>query len=863
MKAGIVTFVACLLVVSTLYMLADGVFAAENPENVKSWAPRDVMEMLKVLKENSYREGEKISRSNADFETFSYEDGPYPMFKDDGSLGDVQPLSGDWGDHYVSDIMYRPPNNPGGGYSMDATGGAGNFAVGDTHESFIGDQNGNGILEWIAFFSYRPWGMDGIDNDGDGCVDEKTYSDWDGQVGCDMVPDQFSFLEIGGLPDVGGKDGTLAATNDWYSANPGVRLHRIFAMPPGTSYTIPGLKIYYTEIVNNEDFISYHARESDNGVNANPELDNDQDDWYMGSLDARGFPSVPPTAHVCFAGYPFYTGRSALRDDGYVVTSFELHEQYDDRDWNGDGDKEDHVAAYYVVDPATGKCDQGVNGGVYGWYPTNSGEVMTPGYTFESRDNRDWNGDGDKSDTVLLWHDIDSTWSLIGHRYTSFTFTSTPGPFGFGFWGRYSDYVQTRIFPLKFGGTFYKNLGSSQGYYHTYFWLTDDEDGDPQTVLPHHHVGYGFPGDTLAQVCIRIYERENYLKYAGVKLVGGKADGNGDGDTIDVLNAIYCPNEKGGGGNFWVEPTSKFVKGLYEDAQPWIWAGYFFYGSSGDANGLVIVPSFYDEREIYDDADGNLKVESVLYHVYYWITFEKTDIKIVDSEWIGDTAVQPGGTVIGKISILNYGGSSLYLSEDWSLIDIGAYYKVQGLYLEDLGNGDGILDPGEIVSIYFSLRLSSGVPIGPLTVTIHIGHVMAFLETDMTLQVYLKMQGNDLACYRHRQNALRAIRAFDMDDDMGRLHHLIQGKYVNLKKYGVGKMKPEEAVFQLIKWYEEGCKVKGKGGVELAHSAGMRLTGKYGMGISYWGFNPGQEEGNEGNGNGGLTGASRKDVYGI
>ncbi|MCK4444996.1 MAG: hypothetical protein KAW09_10655, partial [Thermoplasmata archaeon] len=70
-------------------------------------------------------------------------------------------------------------------------------------------------------------------------------------------------------------------------------------------------------------------------------------------------------------------------------------------------------------------------------------------------------------------------------------------------------------------------------------------------------------------------------------------------------------------------------------------------------------------------------------------------------------------------------------------------------------------------------------------------------------------------------------------------------------------------LFQLILWYEEGCKIKGKGGVELAHSAGMKLTGKYGMGISFWDLNPGQEDGNEGNGNGGLSGNSRKDVYGF
>ncbi len=860
MRAVIVAFVACLLALSAAYLSVGG-FASENSDGTKDWTPRDTMEMLEVMKENRFRDGERISPSTAGFKSFSYEDGPNPIYEDDGSPLGMGPTANDWGDNYVSEVMYRPPNNPGGAFSMDATGAAGPFGAGDTHESFIGDMNGNGLLEWVVFYSYKTYGEDGIDNDGDGCVDEKTYGDWDGQVGCDMIPDQYTYIHTGGIPDVGGKDGTLVVITDWFSATPSTNVFRIFVTPPWTSYSIP-IMTSYPNVANGEDIISFYAQESDNNVNANPEVDSDMDDFYVGSIDARDFPNVAPTVHECFAGYQLYMGITYVRDDGYVVTSFELREYYDNRDWNGDGDMEDPVAAYYVVDPATGDCDQGVNGGVVGWYPRNSGRVMTPGYTFEDNDNRDWNGDGDMSDTVLLWHDINSTWSLVGHRYTSTTFTTSPGQFGFGFWGRYSDYGQFQTFPLEFGGSHYRYIGYP-GYYVTSFWLLDDEDGDPQSILPTYDVYYGQPGATPGGVCIQLYGRESYLDQAGVKLIGDKADGNGDGDVDDTLGGIFCPDEKGGGGEWWVEPTSKFAKGFYKDVAPWIWTGNIYYASTGEARGLLANTISNTETEVDDDANGNLMIEQVYYHGYYWIKKEDVGLVIEDAVWVGGTDLQPGGSAIGKVSFRNHGPSKIYVSEDSTVLSIESTHSIQGLYLEEELGQDGSLEPGEGATVYFALRLSPGVPIGPLTLTIQVVHGGTLVEADLTLSVSLKMFGNELSCYRHRQNALRAIRAFDLDDDMGMLHNLIQGQYVNMAKYGLGHIEPEAALFQLILWYGEGCEANGKGGVQTAHSAGMMLTGKYGMGISYWELNPGQEGGNEGNGNGGLTGDSRHEIYGF
>jgi hypothetical protein len=862
MKVAVVDLVALFLVVSSLHVLTDVWVTATDDESPGHWTVLDTIDTLKANEMNRWRNGEIIEPHNSERNFFSYENGPYPIPRDDGSYTGVQLVSGDWGDNYVSEVMYSPPHNAGGGYSPEATGGAGDFTVGDTHESTIGDQNGNGVLEWISYYSYRPWGEDGIDNDGDGCVDEKSFGDWDGQIGCDRIPDQYVYFAIGGLPDSGGKLGTLAVTLDWYThPTQYVTLHRIFAMQPFETVNIP-LTARYPQIVDNEDIISYYGPERENAVNANPEMDSDLNDWFVGSIDARDFPSTPATNHVCFAGYRLYMGISSLRPDGHVVTSFELHEEYDGRDWNGDSDKLDVVAAYYVVDPADGSCDQGVNGGVQGIYPRNSGKVLTPSFTLEDLDGRDWNGDGDKDDDVRIWHDIDSTWDLVGHRYTSVTFTSSPGAFGVGFWGLYSSGpTPHHTLSLKFGGAYGKPLGGDPSNVHTYFFLISEEDGDPQTILPEHHVGFGYPGSTLVKACIHVYARENRLEYEGVKLIGGQADGNGDGDTDDTLNYIYCPNEKGGGGEFVVEPTSKYARGLYEDPIPFIWAGNFYYESTGDVNGYVVNPAFYQESQIVDDADGDLVIDGLVsYHIQYWV--ERAELKIDEAIWIGDASVQPGGNVVGRISLLNVGQVPVILRED-TLLYTDDNHWLQGLHLKDLDNENGILEPDEIADVYFALRLGGGTPVGLQTIHIMVVHGNLFLETYMPLEVSLKMEGNDLACYRLRQNALRAMRSFDMDDDWDMLHDLEPGGFVDFTEQGAGLIEPEDAVMQLVSWYAGGCENGVGGNARVAHSAGMMLTTKYGMGIDYWGFAPGQEEGNEGNGNGGLTGNSRKEVYGF
>jgi hypothetical protein len=704
---------------------------------------------------------------------FRYTDGPYPNYDDDGSPPG-SPNHMPWGSDYVSDVNYAPPHNAGGWYSSDAMGGAGEFSGGDTHESWIGDQNGNGVIEWIAGFSYRPFGEDNIDNDGDGCVDEKTFGVWDGQTGCDLVPDQIVYYETGGLVDSGGETGDLLANVDWYSAIQATEIYRAFVSPLWMAYQFRGYT-QYPQIAG--EFVSYYAYESNNGVNANPEMDSDQSDSYVGSVDARGFPARPPVDRACAAGYRLYMGITFQRDDGWVIVSWDLYEYADSHDWNGDGDSNDRVAAYMAIDPATGNCrDNAVNIGIYGVYQTTSGDVVTPMYTYENNDGRNWDGDGTMYEYQKIYHDVSSTWAMKGSMYTSFTFTTSVPAWGFG-WNALYESGTYRTYPLKFGVGFQKYSGPPY-IYRTYISLFDDEDGNRATYLPQYYVGYGMPVQALGGECFQIVNYESQLYNARIQLMPGPwGDANGDGDFYDFATGFYCPEKTGGAGSWIVEPTSKFAQGLYSFPLPAVVGGQLiYYDAGGVAGGLVMTLVASYESAQHDDANGNLAVSFEYFHMYYWIQLTKPDFEIVPGslDWVFTGDVQPGGTVIGTFDLINIGSVNIKIKEDAG-IETDKGFKMQGLSARDRIGPDGTIEPRETATFFFAMTVSAGSPIGPLDVKVIVAYGGVTKEQTITLPIILKMFGNDMSCYRHRQNALRTLRAFDMDDDDGMLHN---GRYL-------------------------------------------------------------------------------------
>jgi hypothetical protein len=525
----------------------------------------------------------------------SYMDGPSPLTNDDGSYRGV-PSDGQacgWGENcYVSDSMisvHRSLEN----FSVDPVKAAGNFVVGNDHESNIGDKNGNGVLEWVVIYAYLPWMFDGMDNDGDGCIDERGHPDWSGQIGCDNMIDAAVVYETGGQPIIGGDRGDLLINLDWYSVTPSVKIFRATVSPRFHAYSLRGV-ISNLQIAG--EFVSYQANEAENNVNSNPDVDSDLDDYYVGNIDARLFPARMAINNICSAGLMTdEISPSWKRADGHVITTYELVESFDNRDWNGDGDIDDNVVAYYTVDPNTGYCRIGVNTAVQGHSPVTSGEIITPEFTYESSDSRDWDRNGMKHSYVQLYHDVNSTWSLRGRIYQSHTyfniFISLQG-FGFGWWAVIRDDWDSPVIPFEFGGAYTKYVGRSMGYYHSYFFLTSDEDGNRHTTLPEHYIFVGRTMGVVGNICILIGAWEIYMEYAGVNLIGGRADANGNGFLYEFVSLIFCPEEVGGGGSFIVDPTSKFAKGQYDDPVPVLWEGYTEYGVFPGIDGNATIPSF-------------------------------------------------------------------------------------------------------------------------------------------------------------------------------------------------------------------------------------------------------------------------------
>jgi hypothetical protein len=222
------------------------------------------------------------------------------------------------------------------------------------------------------------------------------------------------------------------------------------------------------------------------------------------------------------------------------------------------------------------------------------------------------------------------------------------------------------------------------------------------------------------------------------------------------------------------------------------------------------------EYDTHDDANGNLIQESVWYHKYYWIQLTKPDFEIVTGslDWVFTGDVQPGGTVIGTFDLINTGGINIKIAEDKG-IENDKGFKTQGLSARDKIGPDGTIEPKETATFFFAMTVSAGSPIGPMDVKIIVDYGGVTKEQTISLPIIMKMFGDEMSCYRHRQNALRTIRAFDMDDDKGMLHNLEPGDLVNLD----GSLQaPEDAILLLISWFERGC--GGGDDIEHAHQRG-------------------------------------------
>jgi hypothetical protein len=289
-----------------------------------------------------------------------------------------------------------------------------------------------------------------------------------------------------------------------------VYVYRIFVTPKMMPYEVEGIhEIFDLE----EEFVPFLAHEDDLGMDVNG--DGDQDDWFVGHLDLRACPAAPVFIRTA------YTGTVAGLDDASAIHpsskrvfdgtryAFLQGEQYDDTDYNGDGDTEDFVVAYYELEMPNGNAGPKVNLEVQGWDARVAGDLIA-WHTSEEFDDQDWNDDGDKEDSVVLYHDIDADFiGLVSDRldpdYGVFVTTEDVGGEEKGriIWCAKPGKGK-KVRPDKPGKS---SEAALKKPHKIYFAKEEDEDGDEHTPLIRYTVeGMGKPVDAW-RGAILIYSR--------------------------------------------------------------------------------------------------------------------------------------------------------------------------------------------------------------------------------------------------------------------------------------------------------------------------------------------------------------------
>lgn len=373
-----------------------------------------------------------------------------------------------------------------------ATDSSDEILVGFSNEYDVGDLNGDGVLSTWIWWSDYTYMANGVDNDGDGCVDEQA-----GAPGCDWTPDALIIVDSTSVSAYPNPliEGTLMA----WSYGAICYVYRIFVSPGIFPFAIRG--VVDVLAIRNE-FIAYQSVEAVAGVDVNGDGDSDP---FVGHIDSRGFPARPPINH------PAYTGSAAVTEPASPYSpisrrvfngeayAFSQGEHYDNADYNGDGDKTDFVVAYYEIDLITGGSLSKVNLGVQGWKARIDGETI--GWDAkEEFDDRDWNNDADKKDRIVLYHNINTGFTglvadeldpLIGAMVVTETvgaqerdrivWSKRLGPSKEGRPASASDPL-VRLFKMP---------------HKTFYAKIEDEDSDPYTPLPKYKVkGIALPMDT-------------------------------------------------------------------------------------------------------------------------------------------------------------------------------------------------------------------------------------------------------------------------------------------------------------------------------------------------------------------------------
>jgi hypothetical protein len=192
--------------------------------------------------------------------------------------------------------------------------------------------------------------------------------------------------------------------------------------------------------------------------------------------------------------------------------------------------------------------------------------------------------------------------------------------------------------------------------------------------------------------------------------------------------------------------------------------------------------------------------------------------------------VAPGDTPFLYVTAKNVGCAQADVTGGSLGFPAQAHWKQQLLsFRMDDADADGLLDLDGSATWIVGLTFPAGTRDGLKTLTASIDYSGPTATADLAMDVQWKNEGDRLVVLRHHDSASRFTRCADYERDAG------TRKALSDEDYGM--------VLDAMKSATDD-------GYKLAHTT----TAPACSGLANWGLTPGQEEGNEGNGTGGLKG---------
>jgi hypothetical protein len=251
----------------------------------------------------------------------------------------------------------------------------------------------------------------------------------------------------------------------------------------------------------------------------------------------------------------------------------------------------------------------------------------------------------------------------------------------------------------------------------------------------------------------------------------------------------------------------------YDWYQPWTTESFGIAAAPGDT---IRIGFYFDTYDSLFNYYEGWYIDDVIITVDDTGPVPEPELTLLDAYFVPEV-VAPGQTAMLTFTVENIGD----IDSEIDSVEIGGVGVAKD---QDLGDQPKDVAVGDTATFVYAVTVLAGTPAGTTPANILIDDNGPGLDEEVDLGIQWKFQGTENAYQRHARNAMRAMRVCDLNVDAG----LIADG---------GELAAAVALFA----------------VEDFHGAKKAVSGLGGPGAGYWGLAPGQEEGNEGNGNGGLN----------